>query len=101
MLKDLFQNVPLVRVLDFFVDLPTKEFSKADIARECKISWITAKKIFTKLEQLDIVRKTRQINRAQMYIVNSESPILKHLHRFNLQLASKIIDLNSNTTAIS
>lgn len=91
MLTDLFDDSALVRVLDFMLDMPEFDFSKADVARECKLTWISVSKVFPKLEDLGVIEKTRKVNRAEMYKIVKNSLLLQALHKADLELSLIIV----------
>ena len=91
MLTDLFDDSALVKVLDFMLDMPEMDFSKADVARECKLTWISVSKVFPKLEELRVIEKTRKVNRAEMYKVVKNSLLLQALHKADLELSLIVV----------
>jgi len=72
-----FGNAPIVKVLDFLIENRIFDYSKTEIARESGIGWSTLHGIWKEIEKNKIVVKTRAIGRAEMYRLNTESPIVK------------------------
>lgn len=91
MLADLFNDSAMVRVLDFILDKPEFDFSKAEVARQSKLTWISVNNVFPQLEKLGMIRKTRNVNRAEMYCVVKDSKLLDALHKADLQLSLIVV----------
>ncbi|MBI5227704.1 hypothetical protein HY988_03905 [Candidatus Micrarchaeota archaeon] len=89
MLTEIFKQHSMAKVLEYLIDFPEIDFSKADIARECNLQWQTVNEIFPLLERWGFVEKTRSIGRAELYKVNESSKALIYLHKFALQVAAK------------
>lgn len=92
MLVDIFKYRSMPAVLDYLLDFPEVDFSKADVARECELQWQTVDEIFPLLERYGIIKKSRQIGRAELYKVNEESKALQYLHKFDLQISTVDVD---------
>lgn len=93
MLGDLFNDSAMVRVLDFILDKPEFDFSKAEVARQSKLTWISVNNVFPQLEKLGVIKKTRKVNRAEMYCVVKDSKLLDALHKADLQLSLIVVKL--------
>ena len=91
MLSDLFEGSSIVRVLDFLLDMPELDFSKAGVARECNLTWVSASKVFPRLEALGVIERTRKVNRAEMYRVVKNSLLLQALHKADLELSLIVV----------
>ena len=86
MLKELFGNTAMVKVLDFLLDEWELDFSKADVARETGVSWKTINEIWKKLEEFKLIEYSRTINRAKLYRVNTASPVYKALKKLDFEI---------------
>ncbi len=86
MLEELFGNTVIVKVLDFLLDEWELDFSKADVARETRVSWKTINEIWKKLEEFRLIEYSRTINRAKLYKVNTSSPVFKALKRLDFEI---------------
>ncbi|RLI77441.1 hypothetical protein DRP05_10155 [Archaeoglobales archaeon] len=86
MLKDLFGDAAIIRVIDFLLDEWELDFSKADVARETGISWKTINEIWKKLEEFKLIKYSRTINRAKLYKVNVDSSLYKALKRLDFEI---------------
>lgn len=72
-----FGNAPIVKVLDFLIENRVFDYSKTEIARGSGIGWSTLHGVWNELEKNKVVFKTRSIGRAELYRLNTESPIVK------------------------
>lgn len=88
-LERLFGNTVTARVLDFMHVFRDWDYSKQDIAKNSDVSFRHAAKAIDKLEKLELVKKTRNIGRAQMYQYNVENPAAQLLQKFALELAGQ------------
>lgn len=90
MLRELFGDGPMVRILDFLLDEWELDFSKADVAREAGVSWKTVNELWPKLEEFGLVEYTRTVNRAKMYRIK-KNELFKALKMLNIEIL-KILD---------
>lgn len=74
------------KILDHLIENKESDFSMTEIARESGISYRTIQREFPKLIELDFVRMTRKIGRAELYKINLENEVLR-------QLASSLFEL--------
>jgi len=63
-----------------------------DIAKNSGVSFRHALREITKLEKLDIIKRTRNVGHAQMYKLNTENPATQLLSKFALKIASTEVD---------
>lgn len=70
---------PIAKILDHLLENPEADFSLTEIARYAGVSYRTAQREFPKLIELEFVRPTRRVGRAEMYQVNLANPKLKSL----------------------
>ena len=101
----LFGYSPKLRILDIFLDNPYFDFSKSEIIRELGMSKQTFYKNFKDLEELGIVKPTRNIGRATMYRINREHPLVKRLdeiiNEVSLQIAEQEAERMKKTVPLS
>ncbi len=83
-----FGETPAVKVLDFFLTFDSFDYSKSQVAEETGVSRITLDKIWEELINKNLIVKTREIGRAEMYKLNKENPKVKILMELSLKLAS-------------
>ena len=83
-----FGETPVVKVLDFFLTFDSFDYSKSQISEETGVSRITLDKLWEELIGKKIIKKTREIGRAEMYKLNKENAKVKVLLELSLKLAS-------------
>lgn len=70
-----FGDTPINRLWEFLIDSRGLfDYSMTDICETADISWNTLKEIFPFFVKESIVKKTRRIGRAIMYILNEIHP---------------------------
>ena len=75
-----FGNSPFIRVLDFLLDTRGfYDYSLTEIADKSGVSWATMNKIYPQLLNLGIIKQTRTISRAKMFLLNEKHPLVKEL----------------------
>src|SRR3990167_1872530 len=89
---EVFGTSPLIRVLDFLITYREFDYSLTDIAKETEVGWNTLHSFFFKLVEKGIVKETRQVGRAKLYKLNTDSPIAKNLIEINNLVTSKAVD---------
>ncbi|MEK6887382.1 MAG: hypothetical protein AABX14_00380 [Candidatus Aenigmatarchaeota archaeon] len=89
---EVFGNSPLIKVLDFLMTYREFDYSLTDIAKESGVGWNTLHSFFFRLVEKGIVKETRQVGRAKLYKLNTESPIAKNLIEINNLVTSKAVD---------
>ncbi len=87
-----FGDSPMVRVLDFFLTFDSFDYSKSQVADEVGISRVTIEDIWSKLIKNQIITKSRNIGRAEMYKLNKDNPKVKILIELDLKLSSVLAD---------
>ncbi|MEM2130893.1 MAG: hypothetical protein QXM96_04055 [Candidatus Woesearchaeota archaeon] len=86
-----FGDTPLVRLIDFFLDNQEFDYTLSDIARNSNISWTTLHIYWKTLIKLNIVKKSREIGRAKLYMLNKKSPLVKKLIDLDFFISQKYI----------
>ncbi len=66
-------NMPLFRIIDFFVDNKGLDFTKKDIAAGAEISKASLFNYWAELESRGIVKITRTFGKTKLYTLNSEN----------------------------
>ena len=89
MLKILFGDNALIKILDFFLENRFWDYTKTNVAREAKVSRVQLYRVWNVLEELEIVKPSRKIGATVLYKANTESPIFKKLSELALEIASK------------
>ncbi|MCX6818615.1 MAG: hypothetical protein NT129_01280 [Candidatus Aenigmarchaeota archaeon] len=83
-----FGEVPMIKVLDFFMIFDNFDYSKSQVSEETGVSRITLDKIWGELIAKKIIVKTRDIGRAEMYKLNKKNPMVKVLLELSFKMAS-------------
>lgn len=72
---EVFGDTPVNRLWDFLVDSRGLfDYSMTDICEAADVSWNTLKEIFPSFIKEGIIKETRKIGRATMYILNETHP---------------------------
>ena len=91
-----FGDSPIVKVIDFFLDNREFDYSLTDIAKNADIGWSTLHGFWGNIVKLGIVVKTRKIGRAELYKLNSNSPLVKKLIDLDMDISKKLINEEIN-----
>ena len=75
----LFGSSPKTRLLDLFMDNPLFEFTRNEIVESLGMAKSTLYRVLPELEEEGIIEETRQIGKASLYRLNSESPVVQGL----------------------
>lgn len=87
-----FGDYPSIRVIDFLLENDAFDYSKRDICRNSQVSWNTLETFWENLEESGIAARTRKVGRAQMYKINSASPVVKQLAELDKRLVRKAME---------
>ena len=87
----IFGDSPIVKVIDFFLDNREFDYSMTDIAKKSDIGWSTLHQFWKDIVNLGIVTKTRRIGRAELYMLNLRSPLVKKLIDLDMSISKKLI----------
>lgn len=87
-----FGKTPFLKVLDFFLTFDAFDYSKSQVAEETGVSRITLDKIWEGFVDKKIIKKTREIGRAEMYALNKENAKVRVLLEISLKLSSAFAD---------
>ena len=87
-LQKLFEDSSIAKLLDFLTLYRDFDYPKTEISRNSGVSWKTLYRLWPLLEKYELVIKTRQIGRATLYKLNTESPIAKTLNKLALEIAN-------------
>lgn len=98
-----FGDSPIVKVIDFFLDNREFDYSLTDIAKNADVGWSTLHQFWNDLVNLGFVKKTRQVGRAELYILNQENPIVNKLLEIDLTVSKFMIEkeLESQSLKVS
>ena len=98
-----FGNSPIVKVIDFFLDNREFDYSLTDIAKNSDIGWSALHQFRSNFVKLEIVTKTRKIGRAELYKLNSNSPLVKKLIEIDVDISKKLLheEINKQKLKVS
>ena|SRR3989338_9963374 len=84
--KTIFRSVvgdsPTTRILELLLEARELDYSLSDIARNSCVSWSTLHRVWDEFERNKIVKQTRMIGKAKMYLLNRDTPAVRKLIRF-------------------
>lgn len=86
---ELFENYPLIRVLDFFLEEYLFDYSKTQVAELSGVSFNTLELFWDRLIKLGIIKKTRKVGNSEMYKLNTESMVVQKLMEIDKNLMIK------------
>jgi predicted transcriptional regulator len=76
------------RVLDFLSTAYEYDYNKTDIAQGSNVSQKHVTKAINKLEQIELIKKTRTVGRSEMYQYNMKNKTAELLEKFSMSLAT-------------
>lgn len=95
---EVFGGSPLIRVLDFFLTFRDFDYPLIEISKNSGVAWSTLHQIFPKLIRQGLVRGTREIGRAKLFMLNKESPIVQQLIEMDNRIMKYFADLDAGET---
>src|SRR4030042_1889917 len=87
-LQRLFEDSSIAKLIDFLTLYRDFDYPKTEISKNSGVSWKTLYRLWPLLEKYNLVVKTRQIGRATLYKLNTESPIAQALNKLALEIAT-------------
>lgn len=83
---------PKLRIIDFFLDNPLFDFTKKEVIEALGMSKQTFYKHFPDIEKYGVVKVSRKIGKATLYKINLESPLVKMLREYEMQISLQIAE---------
>ena len=83
---------PYIRVLDYFIANDIYDCSLQDVADATELSRNTVRKAIKEMQELKIIKPTRNVGRAKMFQINKENEYVRHLIRLDLSLSKQYSD---------
>lgn len=83
---------PKMKILDYFLDFPTNDFTKKEIIDALGMSKQTFYKYFGDMEEVGLVKVNRRIGKAKLYKVNRENAVVKDLVNMEKKLSLQIAE---------
>lgn len=87
-----FGNSPSIKLIDFFLGSPEFDFSLKEISRETGISWITLNRLIPDFVGMGMLKETRQVGKAKMYILNKSDEVVMELINVEKVLVRKFCE---------
>lgn len=87
-----FGSSAFVRVLDFFLNYDSYDYSIAQISRETNTKWEVVERIVKILLKKNIIKKTRKMGKAQLYMFNHDSDLSKLLQDIDMRISEFFIN---------
>jgi len=87
-----FEESPHIKVLDFFIAFEDFDYPIAQIAKETEVKWETAKKVIDSLLQRRILKKTRRLGKAQLYMLDKGNPLTKLLIEIDMKISKFFVN---------
>lgn len=87
LLLQLMGKSPLLAIVDVLIDNKGLDLNKSEIMKESGLSRGTFFKFWPLMERNELVKKTRNLGRIEMFMLNSSNPIVEKL----LELESFLI----------
>ncbi len=82
-----FGSSPFVKVLDFFLEFEDFDYPISQISRETETKWETIEKVVDALIKKKIIKKTRKLGKAQLYMLNKENDLTKLLIGIDMKIS--------------
>ena len=86
-----FGESPVAKVIDFLIDNQEFDYSLTDISKGAEVGWSTLHQFWPDLVKIDVVKPTRKIGRAELYMLNMENPLVKKLIEIDLLVSKQLI----------
>lgn len=83
---EIFGNNPVMKVIDFLISFQMFDYSLTEIAKNSEVSYSTLQTFWEKLEQNNIIIKTRRIGKSNLYKLNTENPAVQQLIQLDWNL---------------
>ncbi len=80
-------NSPKLRIIDFFLDNPSFDFTKKEVIEALGMSKQTFYKYFPDLEKYEIIKVSRRIGRAKLYKINLKHPLVEMLREYERKIS--------------
>jgi hypothetical protein len=86
-LERLFGSSAATRIIDQLTLFQDDAYSQMEIAKNSDVSFPHALKEIQKLEELNLITKTKTIGRAKLYKLNTDNPAAQLLIKFKFELS--------------
>ena len=90
MLRDLFGNTSVAKLLDFLLENRFWNYTKKDIAKGAGISRTQIYRLWNLIVELGLVKESGRKGRAKLYRANMSSPIMRRLSELSMEIANEL-----------
>src|SRR3989344_2377904 len=87
---DVFGNNPVIKVIDFLITFADFDYPLTEIAKNSGVSYSTLQTFWSKLENNNIVIKTRRVGKSDLYKLNVNNPAVKQLIKLDWKLVKGV-----------
>lgn len=84
-----FGGTPFIRIVDALIDNMGEDYSKKEIQELAGISKAAFFKHWGKVEELGLVKVTRSFGKAKLYMLDTKSPLVKDMLKFEARMISE------------
>lgn len=86
-----FGNNPFNRIVDALIDNIGEDYTKKELQELAGISKGAFFQHWPKIEELDLVKVTREIGKTKLFTLNKNSKLVKDLLKFELRMIDETI----------
>jgi len=83
---EIFGENPIIKVLDFLITFQAFDYPLTEIAKNSGVSYSTLQTFWYKLEENNIVIKTRRVGKSDLYKLNTKNPAIQQLIKLDWNL---------------
>lgn len=91
---------PLLTIIDVLIDNKGLDLNKAEIMKESGLSRGTFFKFWPMIEKNEIVKKTRNLGRIEMFMLNSSNPVVGKLLELESFLIARSLEQKHKKIAV-
>ncbi|MFL6384540.1 MAG: hypothetical protein ACJ712_06135 [Nitrososphaeraceae archaeon] len=89
-LANIFSSRAVAQILDFFLDHKEFDYSPAEVAQKCGLSFRTVFREIPNLEKNQLIYHSRKIGKTNMYRLNTDLHATLLLEKFVLEMSQLI-----------
>lgn len=82
-----FGNSPFIRVMDFFLTFGDFDYPISQIAEETQTKWETVENVIKLLIKKGVIKETRKLGKARLYMLNKENDLTKLLLKIDMRIS--------------
>ena len=88
---EVFGETPVLKVLDFLLNFDSFDYSIGQISKETETKWESVENAINFLIKKGIVKKTRKLGKAQLYMLDKGGELTKMIKEIDLRLSKFFI----------